>query len=454
VLITGDVVDDLVLDTADLDARAAGGHGHPLPDPRVHRRAPGAGSAAARAARRIDANAHTNRIPAGWVSHLRRVVDGQVMGLRLVVAVVGLVVVTASCTGGPTTRPSVSSDGGDRVCDRDGCVSARGFARSVADQLGDSVVGYVALVGRDPAVASGWARTPADPPEVRMGADVPVSTGSVAKIFTTIAVLQLLSRLRLPVDTPMARFLPPDWAKGPGVDAVTFRDLLTHRAGFRMDSDAVFTDDQAARKQVATGVLAADRAQADYNNLDFAIFRDLLPAMLGVADPGPATRSKAADALFVDYVRRHVFEPAGVDDARCAPVAGAALAYPPVQGTDRAVHGQEARAAPTACAAGGWVLTPTGLLRILTALIDTDTLLSKEQRQLMNDDCLGWDCSTDGRTPGLVGKLGVDGVRPAALLTDFDIVKDRLPVVVVITSDPGLEKRFLIQNALRASTTH
>jgi hypothetical protein len=149
-----------------------------------------------------------------------------------------------------------------------------------------------------------------------------------------------------------------------------------------MDSDAVFTDDQAARKQIATGVLPADRARADYNNINFAI------------------------------LQRHVFEPAGVDDARCAPVPGAALAYPPVQDTDRAVHGQEVR--------GG----------------------------------LGWECSTDGRTPGLRGKLGVGGVHPAAILTHFDIVKDRLPVVVVITSDPGLEKRFLIQNALTASTTH
>jgi len=310
-------------------------------------------------------------------------------------------------------------------------------------------------VGREPVVASGWARTAADPPELRMGADVPVSTGSVAKMFTTIAVLQILARLRLSVDTPMARFLPPDWVKGPGVDAVTFRDLLTHRAGFRMDSDAVFTDEQAARKQIATGVQPPDRAQADYNNINFTIFRDLLPAMLGVADPGSVARRRAADTVFVDYVQRHVFEPAGVDDARCVPVPGAALAYPPVADTGRReVHGQEVRGGPSACAGGGWFVTPTGLLRVLTTLVDTDTLLPKEQKQLMNDDCLGWECSTDGRTSGLRGKLGVDGVRPAASLTHFDIVKDRLPVVVVINSDPGVEKRFLIQKALVAATIH
>jgi CubicO group peptidase (beta-lactamase class C family) len=287
-----------------------------------------------------------------------------------------------------------------------------------------------------------------------MGPDVAVNTASVGKMFTTIAVLQILSRLGLSVDTPIMRYLPPDWLKGPGVDAITFRDLLTHSAGFRVDSDAVFTDDQAARKQIVIGVRPQDRAHADYNNINFTIFRDLLPAMMGVADPGPAARTRAADALFVDYMQRHVFEPAGVDDARCAPVSGAALAYPPVQDTGRDVHGQAVPAGPSACAAGGWFVTPAGLLRILTALVDTDALLSKAQRQLMNDDCLGWECATDGRTTGFRGKLGVGGIRPAAILTDFDIVKDRLPVVVVINSDPGPQNRFLIQKALAAATIH
>src|ERR1700754_4371678 len=140
------------------------------------------------------------------------------MGLRSLAAVVGLtvglVVVSASCTGSSTARsPNESSSAGDRVCDSDGCVSARGFARSVAEQLGDSAVGYVALVGRAPVVASGWARTAADPPEVAMGAEVAVNTASVGKMFTTIAVLQILARLRLPLDSPMTRFLPPDWVK-------------------------------------------------------------------------------------------------------------------------------------------------------------------------------------------------------------------------------------------------
>jgi hypothetical protein len=47
--------------------------------------------------------------------------------------------------------------------------------------------------------------------------------------------------LHLSIDSRIAPFLPPDWVKGPGIDTITFRELLTHRAGFRLDSGLVFT---------------------------------------------------------------------------------------------------------------------------------------------------------------------------------------------------------------------
>jgi hypothetical protein len=37
---------------------------------------------------------------------------------------------------------------------------------------------------------------------------------------------------------------------------------------------------------------------ADYNNIDFTIFRDMLPLMEGVREPGPAARA-AANRFFI-----------------------------------------------------------------------------------------------------------------------------------------------------------
>ena len=122
---------------------------------------------------------------------------------------------------------------------------------------------------------------------------------------------------------------PPDWVKGPGVDTITFRELLTHQAGFRLDSGRVFTTDDAAREQIRQGIQQADKHVADYNNINFTIFRDMLPFMEGVPDPGPAARAAAANRFFISYVQRQVFDPVGVKDATCAPVRPAILMYPP-----------------------------------------------------------------------------------------------------------------------------
>jgi CubicO group peptidase (beta-lactamase class C family) len=147
-----------------------------------------------------------------------------------------------------------------------------------------------------------------------------VNVASVGKMFATIAVLQSLARHHLSIDSRVWPFLPPDWVKGPGTGTITFAELLTHRAGFRLDSGLVFQTGNAAREQISHGIQQIDKQAADYNNINFTIFRDLLPFMEGARDQGPA-----ADRFFLAYVRRQVFDPMGVTGARCAPVRHAML---------------------------------------------------------------------------------------------------------------------------------
>ena len=192
--------------------------------------------------------------------------------------------------GGSGGNPAGADGLGHRVCTPRACISLSQLARSIDTQLKGNVVGYVALVGQSQVVSSGPARTAADPPKLAMGPDVVVNVASVGKMFTTIAVLQSLARHHLSIDSRIWPFLPPNWVKGPGVDTITFRELLTHRAGFRLDSGLVFATDDAAREQIKQGVQQLDKQVADYNNIDFTIFRDMLPFMEGARDPGPAAR--------------------------------------------------------------------------------------------------------------------------------------------------------------------
>ena len=378
---------------------------------------------------------------------------------RIWVVALGVVALAASCisgcgggpnAGGPAaTPPQASAGSADRVCTPSACISLSRLASSIDTQLRGNVVGYVALVGTSKAVSSGLARTAADPPQLAMGPNVMVNVASVGKMFTTIAVLKSLARHHLSIDSRISPFLPPDWVKGPGIDTITFRELLAHRAGFRLDSGRVFETDDAAREQVRQGIQQVDKHVADYNNINFTIFRDILPFMEGVPGPGPATRAAAANRFFISYVQRQVFDPVGVKDATCAPVRNAMLMYPP-PGAGTA-PGRSAPVGPSACSAGGWFMTPASMRRVLDGLIGGNSLLSGRQRQQMDDNCLGWDCSVTGQA-SYRGKEGDIGDGPAGLHIFFGILAGTIPVVVATNSN-GLPLETVVQTALLAATS-
>jgi CubicO group peptidase (beta-lactamase class C family) len=378
---------------------------------------------------------------------------------RIGVVALGVVALAASClcgcSGGPATgspaatQPPVAASSAGRVCTASACVSLSRLARSIDTQLRGTAVGYVALVGQSHVVASGLARTAADPPKLAMGPDVMVNVASVGKMFTTIAVLKSLARHHLSIDSRISPFLPPDWVQGPGIDTITFRELLTHRAGFRLNSGLVFTTDNAARDQVRHGIAQVDKQVPSYNNINFTIFRDLLPFMEGVRDPGSAARAAAADRFFNSYVQRQVFDPVGVTGARCAPVRDAMLMYlPPFSGT---APGSAAPVGPSACAGGGWFMTPASLLRVLDGLI-TGRLLPGSQRKLMDDNCLGWDCSIAGQA-GYRGKYGGCCSGSAGLQTFFGILAGTIPVVIATNSTGPPPLQAVVQTALHTATT-
>jgi len=192
---------------------------------------------------------------------------------------------------------------------------------------------------------------------------------------------------------------------------------------------------------------------ADYNNINFTIFRDLLPFIEGARDQGPA-----ATRFFISYVQRQVFDPVSVKDARCGPVRDAMLMYPPPAAATGPAR--PAPVGPSGCSGGGWFMTPASMLRILDGLISGHSLLSGSQRRQMDGNCLGWDCSLTG-TASYVGKGGDSGDGSAALHTFFGIIAGTVPVVVVTNSNwgatnPNLGENLtpVVETALFAATSY
>jgi CubicO group peptidase (beta-lactamase class C family) len=341
--------------------------------------------------------------------------------LRPLLTIMAAVLLTATaCTADDPARADP-----DRICDATECVSVAAFGRALHEQLNGKFVGHLVLVGTD-VYAGGQARTAGDPPAQGMSPAVVVNTASVGKTFTAIAVLKSLARHHLTVDSPIGPYLPPDWIRGPNVDTITFRELLTHRSGFRHPNDRVFQTEAAAQEQIAQGVSNAAHGSFQYNNINFTIFRDLLPYLEGQPDPGPALRIQAADRFFLDTMQREVFTPAGVHDAVCGPAAEGLLSYPEL--SDTTAHGFLIPGGPSACSSGGWSITPAGMLRIARGLL-AGGLLPEDLRRQMDEGCLGWDCPGPAGT-AVLGKFG--GID--TLQTFMGTVMGRMPVVIVTNS--------------------
>jgi hypothetical protein len=96
-------------------------------------------------------------------------------------------------------------------------------------------------------------------------------------------------------------------------------------------------------------------------------------------------------------------------------------------------------------------MTPASMRRVLDGLISGNTLLSSSQRQQLDEDCLGWDCSIMGQA-NYRGKEGDFSDGAASLHIFFGILAGAIPVVIATNSDPGKPLSAIVHTALTAAT--
>jgi len=140
--------------------------------------------------------------------------------------------------------------------------------------------------------------------------------GSVTKLFTATAVMQLRDAGKLRLDDPVSRHLP--WfAVGSGLTdapAITIRHLLTHTSGLpREAAFPYWTDHVFPSREELIAALPGQRAvfapedRIKYSNLGVALLGEVVAAVSG--EP------------YAEYLRRHLFEPLGMTSTTVAPVA-------------------------------------------------------------------------------------------------------------------------------------
>ena len=72
----------------------------------------------------------------------------------------------------------------------------------------------------------------ADPKDkVPATAETVYRVGSVSKLFTDIAIMQLVEQGKIDLDAPVTRYLPDFRPRNPFGKAITLRQLMSHRSG-------------------------------------------------------------------------------------------------------------------------------------------------------------------------------------------------------------------------------
>lgn len=287
----------------------------------------------------------------------------------------------------------------------------------LADEAEAERFSGVVLVARDgePLVhqAYGWA----DYADRRLNTvDTRFNIGSMDKDLTSTAVLQLVERGQLDLDTPIGAYMegfPPEVA-----ERVTVRHLLQHRSGWghywdhpvflAQEGDLVELDDYLAfLRTMPLDFEPGTRQQ--YSNTGFEVLGGLIEAVSGLR--------------YHDYVAEHIARPAGMTDTGGFPHTVPRLATPYLGGQGYGQPMDEVRR-KRGTAAGGGYSTTTDWLRFQEALAD-GRLLGPEARNLFFSN---FETTEDtpvrlafaGGAPGINAVWLWDGETAAIVVVNMD----------------------------------
>lgn len=194
--------------------------------------------------------------------------------------------------------------------------------------------------------------------------DTRFNLASAGKMFTTVAVLQLVEQGKLDLDAPVGRYLP-DWPQAQVRGQVTIRQLLTHTAGLGSFFGAPgYAEGRAHLASVRDYLPLFDHeapafapgSDFGYSNSGFVLLGRILE-VVGGHD-------------YYALVRQRVFAPAGMRDSGYYDAAGTAkdvaVGYvATADGLQRNDDQRELRGGP----AGGGYSTAGDLLRFRQALL-------------------------------------------------------------------------------------
>lgn len=148
--------------------------------------------------------------------------------------------------------------------------------------------------------------------EVPNKVDTKFNLGSMNKMFTATAVMQLVERGQMKLDDPLSTYLGADWLPPEIADKIKIEHLLTHTSGLGSYFNDKFMEASRARFRAVSDyrpLVVDDKPQFEpgtkwaYSNTGFL----LLGAVI----------EKVTGGSYFDYIRKNIYEPAGMKNSDC-----------------------------------------------------------------------------------------------------------------------------------------
>jgi CubicO group peptidase (beta-lactamase class C family) len=260
--------------------------------------------------------------------------------------------------------------------------------------------------------------------------------GSMNKMFTSTAIMKLVERGLVSVDDPISKHVDESWLPKEVTDRITVHHLLTHTSGL----GSYFNDTYWRSSR------ALYRTLDDYKPL----IRDERPAF----EPGTDYRysntgmfllgvviESATDQSYFDYVREHIYQPAGMDhsdsDEMDYPVENLAIGYDHAPTSPWQYENNLYKHVIKGGPAGGGFSTVGDLHRFALGLL-SGALVSQESRARMWKDHVGEGYGYGfGIQEGPNGKVVGHSGGFAGINANLDIMLDRGYIVAVMSNYGG-----------------
>jgi CubicO group peptidase (beta-lactamase class C family) len=232
--------------------------------------------------------------------------------LRLIFTVCLFLASVSACKKDKDPSPAVEEDPAKKFVEiLDDSLKRKGFGYSFAVYKKDQLIGSSAG-GFHARIVEIREDKPVTP-------DTKMQIASMTKTITAAAFLKLAKEKNIKTTDKIIDYLPKTWVKGPNIELITFKDLLTHTSGIvgmgENCRNGAFTENvwYGLKLLVENGIKKENHGSSCYQNANFGLFRVLIPSINGLKFTG----NDENDALFAfagyeEYVQKNIFEKAGI----------------------------------------------------------------------------------------------------------------------------------------------